>query len=409
MGIATAPPDPAPESDRTGPGSAYWLRVARETADDLATDAAAREQAGKAPFDEVSRLRESGLLTLLIPAGLGGGDADWTTAYAVVREIAAADGAIGQLLGCHYFLSWSTRFFTKPGLAAQVERQSAAELWCWGGGFAQRELPLRLARKAGGYVLDGRHSYATGILVADRLAVRAERADTGEPLAVVVDPAHHGVRIDSDVDTFGQRLAGGGSVEFDAVPVAAHDVLGSLSADEDVLSPLAALTSPVGRLLSVQLLLGMAEGVLAEAREYSRASHSPWHPVRSADCPRDPQVLTAYGELTVLTRSASALTDQALEAVHRGLARGEDLTYDEYADISVLVAMAEAAASRAAQESTTRALDIIGAPSVSSRLGFDRFWRNARTHTLYEPVAHRLRDVGDYFLNGAHPPFVLPV
>jgi alkylation response protein AidB-like acyl-CoA dehydrogenase len=149
----------------------------------------------------------------------------------------------------------------------------------------------------------------------------------------------------------------------------------------------------------------MAEGVMAEAREYSRTSHAPW-PV---DTPPDPQALTCYGELTVLTRSASALTDQALEAVRDGLARATDLTYDEYADISVLVAMAEAAASRAAQESTARALDIVGTRSASSRLGFDRFWRNARTHTLYEPVAHRLRDVGDYFLNGAHPPFVLPV
>lgn len=127
-------------------------------------------------------------------------------------------------------------------------------------------------------MLDGRQSYATGVLVADRLAVRAVRADTGEPLAVVVDSARHGVGIDGDADTFGQRLAAGGSVEFDAVPVAADDVLGSLSADEDVLSPLAALASPVGRLLSVQLRLGMAEGVLAEAREYSRAGHSPWHP-----------------------------------------------------------------------------------------------------------------------------------
>ncbi len=111
----------------------------------------------------------------------------------------------------------------------------------------------------------------------------------------------------------------------------------------------------------------------------------------------------------MLTRSASALADQARDAVHSGLARGEDLDYEEYAEISVLVAMAEAAASRAVQESTARALDIIGVRSASARLGFDRFWRNARTHTLYEPVAHRLRDVGDYFLNGAHPPFVLPV
>ncbi|MFD3513072.1 acyl-CoA dehydrogenase family protein [Streptomyces sp. NPDC058657] len=408
MGVATAPSGPAPEADRTGSGRAHWLRVAGEAADDLATDAVAREQAGKAPFDEVARLREAGLLALLVPAGLGGGGADWPTAYAVVRQIAAADGAIGQLLGCHYFLSSSAQFFAEPALAAQVVRNPTAEQWCWGGGLARQELPLTLARKGGGYVLDGRQSYATGVLVADRLAVRAERTDTGEPLAVVVDTARHGVGIDSDVDNFGRRLAAGGSVEFDAVPVAADDVLGSLGADEDVLPPLAALASPVGRLFSVQLLLGIAEGVLAETREYSRVGHSPWHPARPSGSSRDPQALTVYGELTVLARSASALTDQAVAAVHGALARGADLTYDEYAEISVLVAMAEAAASRAAQESTARALDVIGTRSASSRLGFDRFWRNARTHTLYEPVAPRLRDIGDYFLNGAHPPFVLP-
>ncbi|MEU1708679.1 acyl-CoA dehydrogenase family protein [Streptomyces sp. NPDC005706] len=410
MGVATAPSGSLSDTGPTAPGRAHWLRVARESADDLATDAVAREQAGKPPLDEVSRLREAGLLTLLVPAESGGGGADWATAYAVVREIAAADGAIGQLLGGHYFLSWSARFLTDPSRAARLERQYAAEQWCWGGGLARQDSPLALTRaRGGGHVLNGRQSYSTGVLVADRLAVRAVRADTGEPLAVVVDPAHHGVGTGGDADTFGQRLAAGGGVEFDSVPVAADDVLGSLSADEDILSPPTALASPVGRLLSVQLRLGMAEGVLAEAREYSRAGRSSRHPSRPAGSAQDPQVLAAYGELAVLTRSASALTDQALEAVHEGLARGADLTYDEYADISVLVAMAEAASSRAAQESTARALDIVGARSASARLGFDRFWRNARTHTLYEPVAPRLRDVGDYFLNGTHPPFVLPV
>ncbi|MEV8593491.1 acyl-CoA dehydrogenase family protein [Streptomyces sp. NPDC052012] len=408
MALASAPSHPASPSDRTGPGHAHWLRVAREVADDLATDTVAREQAGKAPIDEVSRLREAGLLTLVTPAEPQGAGADWRTAYAVVREIAAADGAIGQLLGCHYFLSWSARFFAGPALAAQTEERSVAEQWCWGGGLARQEPPLMLARTSEGLVLDGRQSYTTGVLVADRLAVRAVREDTGEPLAVVVDPARPGVMIDGDTDTFGQRLAAGGSVEFDDVPMGADDVLGSLSADEDLLSPRATLASPVGRLFSAQLLLGMAEGVLAEVREYSRTGQAPWRPAWPAGTPHDPQVQTAYGELTVLTRSASALTDQALEAVRGGLERGDDLTYDECADISALVAMAETAAARAAQESTTRSLDIIGARSTSARLGFDRFWRNARTHTLYEPVSHRLRDIGEYFLNGAHPPFVLP-
>ncbi|CAM5673761.1 Dibenzothiophene desulfurization enzyme C [Streptomyces alboniger] len=326
----------------------------------------------------------------------------------MVREIAAADSSIAQLLGSHYFLTSGARFFGDPLLAERVERRSAAEQSCWGGGFAHQEPPLTLVASGDGHVLSGRQTYTTGVLVADRLAVRAMRGDTGEPLAVVVDATRPGVRIDNDADTFGQRLAAGGTVEFDAVRVARDDVLGSLSADEDILSPPAALASPVGRLLAVQLRLGIAEGVLAEAREYSRAGHSARRPAWPNEAPQDPHALTMYGELTVLTRSASALGAQALDAVTEGLGRGPKLSYDEYAEISVLVAMAEAAAAEAVRESTTRALDIIGPTSASARLGFDRFWRNARTHALHAPGAHRLRDVGDFFLNGAHPPFVLP-
>jgi hypothetical protein len=162
MGLASAPSRPTSPSDRTGPGQAHWLRVAREAADDLATDTVTREQAGKAPFDEVSRLREAGLLTFLTPAGPQAGGVDWLTAYAVVREITAADGAIGQLLGCHYFLS-----------------RSAAEQWCRGRRFrASGAPPLILVRTSKGLVLDGRQSYTTGVLVADRLAVRAGRTPT---------------------------------------------------------------------------------------------------------------------------------------------------------------------------------------------------------------------------------------
>lgn len=413
LDVETAPsgsaPPPEPEPEPTGPGRAHWLRVARETADDLATDAVARDQAGKPPFDEVSRLREAGLLPLLVPAGSGGGGADWATAYAVVREIAAADAAIAQLLGTHYFVSWSARLLTGPSAPTGLERRSAAGQWCWGGGFARQDPPLTLARTTGGYRLEGRQSYVTGVLVADRIAVRAARADTGEPLAVAVDPARHGVAVGAEDDPFGQRLAAGGGVEFVSVAVTADEVLGSLSAEEEVLPPLASLASPLGRLMSVQLRLGTAEGVLAEAREYSRAGQRPWHPEWPAGSPQDPHVLAAFGELTVLTRSASALAGQALEALEGGLARGEALGYEECAEISALVAVAEVATSTAVRESTTRALDVIGPRSASARLGLDRFWRNARTHTLYEPVAPRLRDVGDYFLNGTHPPFTLPV
>jgi alkylation response protein AidB-like acyl-CoA dehydrogenase len=402
----------ADEVTDAGSGQVDWLHIAREMADDLSTDAVEREQAGKAPLDEVARLRESGLLTLLAPAEQGGGGADWRTVYAVVRTVATADGAIGHLLGHHYFLSFSARFFAGPARAARVERESTEGQWCWGGGIASHEPPLILTPKANGYLLNGYQRYATGVGIADRLVVRAARYGTGEPLAVVVDPTHPGVVSGTSGDTFGQRLAAGGAVEFNSVPVAADDVFGSLSPDEGVLSPFASLAVPTVRLVSAQFCLGIAEGLLAEVHEYGRTVRSPWQPFSPEPWPdsppQDPYALTMYGELAVVARAASALADQAVDALLRGLAQGEDLNDDECAEIAVLASVAEAAASRAAQESTTRALDVVGVDAASTRHGFDRFWRNARTHTLREPAAHRLREIGDYFLNGAHPPFTLP-
>lgn len=262
----------------TGTRCVDWLHTARELADDLATDAVEREQAGKPPLDEVARLRESGLLTLLVPAERGGGGADWRTAYTVVRTIAAADGAIGHLLGSHYFLSFCARFFAGPDRAARIERAFTAGEWYWGGGIASQEPPLMLTPTANGYLLDGHQRYGSGVGVADRLVVRAAVPGIGEPLAVLVDPAHPGLVSGSGGDTFGQRLAAAGDVGFDAVPVAADDVLGSLSSDEGALSPFAGLAAPTARLVSAHFCLGVAEGLLGEVREHGRAVRSPWQP-----------------------------------------------------------------------------------------------------------------------------------
>lgn len=391
-----------------------WRHIARELADDLATDAVEREGAGKPPLDEVARLREAGLLPLLVPAEHGGGGADWRTAYAVVRTVAAADGAVGHLLGGHYFLSYCARFFAGPGRAARVERAFAAGQWYWGGGIASREPPLTLTPTAGGYLLDGHQRYGSGVGVADRLLVRAAVPGTGEPLAVLVDPAHPGLVNGGGGDTFGRRLAAAGGVGFDAVPVTHDDVLGSLSADDGALSPFAGLAAPTARIVSAQFCLGVAEGLLGEVREHGRtvkvkSSWESFSPQPSqGHAPQDPYALASYGELAVTAHAASALADQAVAALTRGLARGEDLDDEECARIAVLASAAEAAAARAAQDITTRALDALGESAAFARHGLDRFWRDTRTHTLREPVAHRLREVGDYFLNGAHPPFSLP-
>ncbi|MCG2916257.1 SfnB family sulfur acquisition oxidoreductase, partial [Escherichia coli] len=48
--------------------------------------------------------------------------------------------------------------------------------------------------------------------------------------------------------------------------------------------------------------------------------------------------------------------------------------------------------------------ELSGTRSTLSELNLDRHWRNARTHTLHDPVRWKYHLVGNYYLNGIHPP-----
>ncbi|MFI6764499.1 acyl-CoA dehydrogenase [Streptomyces sp. NPDC050355] len=416
-----APPANEPSQD------GIWPLVAREVADDLAVDALLRDRAGKPPFDELQRVREAGLPALLMPPGPTQGGTDLRTAYAVIREIAAADSSIGELLGRHYALSWSARFFGTPERAATLENRAAEEQWLWGGDIGvpgteadsgtETGPELTLTPTSGGYLLNGRRAFAAGVAVADRLVLGAVCTETGESLVVLVDPAHPGVTADPSHDRLGQRLTGAGSIGFEGVPVSSPDqVLGAVPRDEHDVSPFAALAPLALRLALVHVGLGIAEGALAEARDFSRAAPRTWPPsgpdsgTYEGLPDGDPYLLLAYGELVAAAHTAAAVVEPATEALARGLVAGRELGVEERADIAVLVAAAEAVTSRSAMRITTRILELTdGADALADGPGFDRFWRNARVLTAQGSPTHRLRDIGDHFLNGTHPPLTLHV
>ncbi|KUL37931.1 acyl-CoA dehydrogenase [Streptomyces sp. NRRL F-4489] len=419
-----APPAAPPAED------ALWPRVTRELADDLAVDALARDRAGKPPFDEVSRLREAGLPALLTPPGPLSGGSDWRTACAVIREIAAADSSIGELLARHYALTWSARFFGTPEQADALERRVADGQWLLAGDTggtghpsADAEPPaapgttpdLTLTPDGSGHLLHGRRAFAAGVAVADRLVIGAGDTETGDWLIALVDPAHPGVTTEPAHDRLGQRLTGAGSLTFDGVPVAPGQILGTVSHDEQHLTPYATLAPLALRLGLVHVALGIAEGALAEARDLSRAAPRAWQgaepgPAGYPEQPgRDPYLLLAYGELVAAAHTAAAVVEPATEALARGLLMGGELGVNERADIAVLVAAAEAVTGQAALQITTRILELTAADGTVGDPGFDRFWRNARVLTAQRSPAHSLRAIGDHYLNGAHPPLTLRI
>lgn len=69
-----------------------WIQRAKDVADALKPDAAAREKENKSPKAEVALLKHSGLLKALGPAEYGGGGQSRAVGYRLVREVAKGDG-----------------------------------------------------------------------------------------------------------------------------------------------------------------------------------------------------------------------------------------------------------------------------------------------------------------------------
>ncbi|MFI1285582.1 acyl-CoA dehydrogenase family protein [Streptomyces sp. NPDC020858] len=372
------------------------LRTARDVADDLAADAIARDQAGRPPVDERARLREAGLLAALTPPGPGRG-ADWRTGCAVIREIAAADSSVGDVLARHYVHTWSGRFYSSREHATTLEEASVREQWLWTGAVRtpapddDTEGPdLTLRPRNNAYVLNGRRSVDTAVAVADQIVVDAVCAVTGDVLVVRLTPRMHGVSIETAHDRLGQRVAGAGEVVLDRVAVAPGQVLGRRPHDEESTTPFTALAEPALRLALCHVGLGIVEGALTEARDLSRGGRTYRPPGE------DPDLLLTYGELASAAHTATAVVDRATEVMARALDTGVHLDAEEPAGVAALVATAETVTSKAALHITTRVLELADAP------GLDRFWRNARVLTAHRPVAHRLRSIGEHYLNGSH-------
>ena len=72
-------------------------------------------------------------------------------------------------------------------------------------------------------------------------------------------------------------------------------------------------------------------------------------------------------------------------------------------DVAVAVATAKMAATRAGLDLTSRMFEVTGARSTTAALRLDRYWRNLRVHTLHDPADYKLRELGDWALNGHHP------
>lgn len=382
-------------------GSSGALLLAERVSREFATTASYRDREGGTPKHERDVLRESGLLTLVVPKALGGHGASWATTLRAVRRIARSDGSVAHLFGFQHLLLATVRLFGNRTQFEALARATVEHRWFWGNALNPLDPRATIAREGGSArVLRGEKSFCSGARDADMLVVSATDAATGKLVVAAIPGDRRGVTARDDWDNMGQRQTDSGSVVFEDVRVYDSEIL----ADPGPLgSTFATLRPLIAQLSLCNVYLGIAEGALEVARAVTRDRGRAWFASGVERIHDDPYVLAALGDLVVGLAAARHVTDSAAAVLDEAWSREDALTVDERGACAVSIASAKIVTTRAGLEVTNGLFDAAGARATSTKLGLDRFWRDLRTHTLHDPVDYKRRDIGRHWLTGEWP------
>ncbi|MEU1916603.1 SfnB family sulfur acquisition oxidoreductase [Streptomyces massasporeus] len=377
------------------------LAVAAELAAEFRKEAAERDVRRRLPHAELERLSASGLPAVSVPAEFGGADVGAGTLAEIFRLLAAADASLAQIPQSHFVY---VNVLRRQGTHAQQEFFFGEVLRGRRFGNAQSEagtkhvqdIRTRLAgRPDGSYVLDGVKHYSTGALFAHWIPVLARADDDTLHVAYVPHDAP-GLKVVDDWDGMGQRTTASGTVRLEGVPVPADRVV-----PHHLTFQGPQLHGAVAQLLHAAIDAGIASAALAEAVEFVRTKSRPWFESGLETAAEDPLLIQRFGELAIRVRAAEALLREAARAVD---AARDDLNDDSAAEASIAVATAKVSAAETAVEVASALFEVAGTRSALDSLGLHRHWRDARTHTLHDPVRWKVQHIGRYVLNGTRPP-----
>lgn len=158
---------------------------------------------------------------------------------------------------------------------------------------------------------------------------------------------------------------------------------------------------PFAQLLHAAIDLGIGRGAFEATLPFVRERSRPWIDAKVERASEDPLAIQQVGEVAVHLRAAEALVRRAGRIVDAAQRAPDERSV---AEASIAVAEARVRTTTASLDASTRLFELAGTAATLDDLGLDRFWRNARTHTLHDPVRWKYHAVGNYYLNDRLPP-----
>jgi SfnB family sulfur acquisition oxidoreductase len=377
------------------------LEVARRLAGEFAAGAAERDAHRKLPRQELDELTRSGLLGITIPREYGGAEVSVRTLTEVFRLLAAGDPNIAQIPQNHYVY---VNVLLENATASQRSFFFAEILDGKRFGNAQAEAGSRTAQEVltrlepsedGEFVLNGTKKYSTGALFAHWIPVLAKNNQDQLQVAYVPWDAP-GVTVVDDWDGMGQRITASGTVRLEGVRVPAEHVV-----PHHLTFSRPQVHGALAQVLHAAIEVGIASAAFADAAEFVRTRSRPWAESGAETAAEDPLTIQRFGELSLRLRASESLLKDAARSVDAARA---NLNADTAAAASIAVATAKAFAEPVALELGSALFEVSGTRSTVDSENLHRHWRNARTHTVHDPVRWKVQHIGRYVLNGTYPP-----
>jgi len=378
-----------------------YLTVAVSLAQELAVNAVERDREGGNAFEELEKLRNSGLLKLNIPSEYGGAGQPWSAVMRVIRELAKVDGSFAHLFGYHCLNMTIVHLTGTPEQAAHLYTETAKNNWFWGN--ANNSLDRRVIGREEGdhYVLNGIKGFTSGSPYADILLISFRDYANEDIIHRAVIPAsREGIIVNNDWDAIGQRQTGSGTLGYEDTIVYKHELIDESYRKGTVLSTFPPI---LAQLVLSNVFVGSAQGAIAEAAQYTRTQSRPWVTSGVEYAAEDRIIIRQYGELGIELEAAVSLVDRAMVQVDEAYAKGFDMTAEERGEAGYIVTSANVFSGNASLNICSRVFEVMGARATANKHGFDRFWRNVRTHTLHNPAEYKVLTAGNYILNGQLP------
>jgi alkylation response protein AidB-like acyl-CoA dehydrogenase len=395
-----------PAAPFEGEDLATLLAVQKVIDEHIGPLAREHDAAGRYPSAALRALKTTDLLKMSVPARYGGRGAGHLVSLEAQVRLGMADSSVAQIFKIHDELVREIFAYCPDELGPRLAREVLEHDAVLGLAAAEDgpsvDAPLRTTaeRQAdGSYVINGSKVYTTGAAEADYIAVWAFDTVAGalDPLAGLqlnlVPPSAPGVTVHRDWDNLGQRATDSGRVSFAGVRT-----------DPGLRASTPERPPGVERSLRYQagfaaVLVGLGIGSLATAGDFLRSKARPWPPAGVKRASEDPLVERLTGELVADLGAAYVLVCQAGSLLD-DFARGSR----SRTELAVPISVAKSVATRAALRATSEVFTLMGTRSTRRSEDFDRYWRNARTLSLHDPVEWKHLEIGNHVLNGWDPP-----